>query len=656
MRNNNEDFYRDLEHKWKHFIDTGIILPGVRPEIAESWIRSRSYHVDINKAKAKQLPRPALDKLRSQYAAIIDVVMPVMEHMHELVRDTENLISLHTPDGYMLACCGDEYYNNNNDCAFILGVKWDEQSIGTNGVSLAVRLRSPVQVYGAEHYAKFQQRGTCSAAPIMGENGSILGVINIAGYNNTGSSHTLGLVTLAAFYVEKQLALIHSYQLINDTFSTIGDGLIVLDSDFRITRMNQSITKLFRCSEQDLLTASFPNFISSGSHEFVRDIKISTAPLSYPEMNLEVKNHQVSCNVTCTPTIVNNEFRGALLQIRESKAVNTLINHLVGNTARYSFSSIITQNEAIQIIINSMRNVAPTDCTILLQGESGTGKELFAHAIHNASNRKNKPFIVINCASLPHALIESELFGYEKGAFTGALGQGNPGKFELADGGSIFLDEIGELPLEIQAKLLRVLDTRRFYRIGGKKEKSVDVRVIAATNRNLLDEVNNYNFRADLYYRINVLSFNIPPLRQRAEDVPLLANHFLNELNLKNIQNLNAYKTFSQDFLDFLKHYDFPGNVRELQNIILRTFYRSGDDPVISKMYLSPTEQQTYQPDHLKPAINTPHSKEYLQITDALRKHNGNTLLAAKELGISRATYYRRMKELSINPKEYAKK
>lgn len=654
MRNNDEAFYLDLGDKWQHFINTGEILPGVRPEIAESWIRSRGYHVDIDRPEAKQLPRKDFENLRSQYASIIDVVSPVMERMHNLVRDSANLISLHTPDGYMLAYYGDEYYYGNSKSTFILGVKWDEQSIGTNGVSLAVRLRAPVQVCGAEHYSRFQQVGTCSAAPILGENGDILGVINMAGYSHTANSHTLGLVALATFCVEKQLALIHSYQLLKDTFSTINEGLIALDADFRIKCINHSITQLFQCSEKDLLYSSLPNLISSGGHEFIRDVKGSTNRLSYPEMSFDVKKNHISCNVSCTPTIINNEFKGALLQIRESKEVNTLVNHLVGNTARYSFNAIITQDENVQNIINSMRNMALTDCTILLQGESGTGKELFAHAIHNASKRRNNPFIAINCASLPHALIESELFGYEKGAFTGALGQGNPGKFELADSGSIFLDEIGELPLEIQAKLLRVLDTRRFYRIGGKKEKSVDVRVIAATNRNLFNEVNNYNFRMDLYYRINVLSFYIPPLRQRTEDVSLLANHFLKELNLKNIQNTSLYKSFSTDFISFLKSYHFPGNVRELQNIVLRAFYRSEDDILISEKYLQPSEQQLPLTMDAEPAKDSTRGEAYTQMANLLTKFNGNTLLAARELGISRATCYRRLKELALNPKVFA--
>ena len=653
MQNYDAVFYQDLEKKWKHFIETGGILPNVRPEIAESWIRSRSYHVDIDNPKAKQLSEHAFSALLKQYAPFIDVVFPIMEQMHALVRASENLISLHTPDGVMLTYCGDEYYSDNDESRFVPGVKWDEQSIGTNGVSLAVRLRMPVQLRGAEHYSRFQHNGICSAAPIFGENGAILGVINMAGIISTGSTHTLGLVALAAFCVERQLALIHSYQLISDTFSTISEGLIELDANYCIQRVNPAILQLFSCKESDLLSASLPDLISSGGHEFIRNLKSSTSRMSYPEISFDVKDKHISCNVSCTPTIINRELKGALLQVRESREVNTLVNHLAGNTARYSFRSIVTQDKNMQAIIDSLRNVAQTDCTILLQGESGTGKQLFAHAIHNASARKNNPFIAINCASLPHALIESELFGYEKGAFTGALGHGNPGKFELADDGTIFLDEIGELPLEIQAKLLRVLDTHRFYRIGGKKEKSVNVRVIAATNRNLLKEVQTYNFRADLYYRINVLSFHIPPLRERTNDIALLANHFIQKLNLKNIPNIEAYKVFSSDFIDLLKTYSFPGNVRELVNIILRAFYLCGDERQITSHYLNIPEQPPAAAVGSIPAVSIPSQEEYDKFMKLLQKHHGNMVRVAKELGISRATCYRRIKALSLNPKDY---
>jgi transcriptional regulator with PAS, ATPase and Fis domain len=303
--------------------------------------------------------------------------------------------------------------------------------------------------------------------------------------------------------------------------------------------------------------------------------------------------------------------------------------------------------------------VAYTDCTILIDGESGTGKELFAHSIHSYSNRRKGPFIAVNCASLPHALVESELFGYEKGSFTGALGQGNPGKFELANGGTIFLDEIGELPLEIQAKLLRVLDTHRISRLGGKTEKRLDVRVIAATNRNLRQEVKKMNFREDLYYRLNVLTFSIPPLHNRKDDIPLLIERFLSDLNTKsrNISGGICPKFIDEDCIACLCSYNWPGNVRELQNTILRAYYCSGNNSLITKEHLPETIvryipfQQNLNVQSTSSITFSSEEKEVL--IDAIKTCNGNVELAAKNLDISRATFYRKVKRHGIRLKEY---
>jgi len=233
-------------------------------------------------------------------------------------------------------------------------------------------------------------------------------------------------------------------------------------------------------------------------------------------------------------------------------------------------------------LFKKTKSIAAYDCTVLITGESGTGKELFAHSIHNASNRNNGPFVAINCAALPKDLVESELFGYEKGSFTGASKEGCPGKFELANTGTIFLDEIGELPLEIQSKLLRVLDNHTITRIGGKYERNLDVRVIAATNRNLYNEIQANNFRGDLYYRINVFNIKLIPLRERPEDIELCAEFFLQKLNDK---NFGIKKFFDKEFINTIKKHNWPGNVRELENVIQRAYYLSKND-MISYLFI----------------------------------------------------------------------
>ena len=650
-------YFQNLKRLWTHFRETGEISPDVRPMIASSWMRSRNFHVNMTKPlRAPILSRPELRSLQATNQTLIDIAKPIMEKMHSLVGKTKNLISLHNPDGYMLYSCGDEYYAEmETESSFSLGVCWQERYIGTNGITLAVLEDSPVQVYGAEHYCAAQHDGTCSAAPIHDRDGKIIGVLNMAGKDWSGTLHTLGLVALATFSIENQLTLLHSYRLVDTAISSISEGIVVVDQELCIQRINLGGEQILRAKKESLLGHSISTWFGSRHEELQLRLQKEIAPFSFAEEELIVGEHHISCNISIFPIVVEQHPEGAVLLLRRSRSINALANQVMGNQARYVFDSIITQAPQILRTIQTMESIAATNCTVLLEGESGTGKELFAHAIHSASNRKNGPFIAVNCASLPHSLVESELFGYEKGAFTGALGQGNPGKFELADGGTIFLDEIGELPLEIQSKLLRVLDTHRIFRIGGKTEKHLDIRVIAATNRDLQREVRNFNFREDLYYRINVLSFHIVPLRERVGDVPVLANYFIDEINRRGERNS---KIISPECMRILEQHTWPGNVRELQNVILRAYYCSGKSEAILPEHL---------PDNLlHPLSNTQELqlKQYFgedsaqkeKIERVLAQCNGDTKRACQQLGVSRATLYRYLNYYNLQARTFKTK
>ena len=650
-------YFQNLKRLWVHFRETGEIPPGVRPMIASSWMRSRDFHVNMTKPlRAPILSRPELHSLQVANQTLIDIAKPIMKKMHSLVGETKNLISLHNPDGYMLYSCGDEYYAEmETESSFSLGVCWQERYIGTNGITLAVLEDSPVQVYGAEHYCAAQHDGTCSAAPIHDRDGKIIGVLNMAGKDWSGTLHTLGLVALASFSIENQLTLLHSYRLVDTAISSISEGIVVVDRELCIQRINLGGEQILRAKKESLLGHSISTWFGSRHEELQLRLQKEIAPFSFAEEELIVGEHHISCNISIFPIVVEQHPEGAVLLLRRSRSINALANQVMGNQARYAFDSIITQAPQILRTIQTMESIAATNCTVLLEGESGTGKELFAHAIHSASNRKNGPFIAVNCASLPHSLVESELFGYEKGAFTGALGQGNPGKFELADGGTVFLDEIGELPLEIQSKLLRVLDTHRIFRIGGKTEKHLDIRVIAATNRDLQREVRNFNFREDLYYRINVLSFHIVPLRERVGDVPVLANYFIDEINRRGERNS---KIISPECMRILEQHTWPGNVRELQNVILRAYYCSGKSEAILPEHLPD--------DLLHPLSNTQELqlKQYFEedsaqkekIERVLAQCNGDTKRACQQLGVSRATLYRYLSYYNLQARAFKTK
>jgi len=322
--------------------------------------------------------------------------------------------------------------------------------------------------------------------------------------------------------------------------------------------------------------------------------------------------------------------------------------------SRYSFAGIVTQSREMLSLIRTLKQVVDSKVAVAIQGESGTGKELVAKAIHYSGPRRNQPFVAINCAGIPDTLLESELFGYEKGAFTGAVSR-NAGKFEQANKGTLFLDEIGEMELSLQAKILRVLQEMSFERLGGSETVEVDVRIVSATNKVLEEEVKSGNFREDLFYRLSVFPVNLPPLRRRKEDVPMLAQHFLKRFAGDEGKRIEG---FTQGVVDRLMRYDYPGNVRQLENIIahavvvcggnridisdLPPYLKGGHDSSLPPLLsIGATGSESLFPDNRVVPLR---EIEDRAIQHALKVCKGNVSLAAKQLGVSRATIYRKVK------------
>ncbi len=340
----------------------------------------------------------------------------------------------------------------------------------------------------------------------------------------------------------------------------------------------------------------------------------------------------------------------ALENVRLKSEVDRLHTILMQDELTADFFGKSTK---IQKLVHSVEKLAKSpDTTILLEGESGTGKEVFAKYIHQKSPRANAPFITINCATIPRELAESELFGHEKGAFTGASQKTKLGKFELANNGTLLLDEIGELSLDMQVKLLRVLQERKFYRLGGEKEISVNVRVLAATNRNLEEEVNKGNFREDLFYRLNVVKINIPPLRERKEDIPYIAYSFLREFNQKFNKEISGIDPAA---VELLKSYHWKGNIRELRNVMERVVLLCEDDVLTEHHFGFLTDSKTFTEDINdqfilqipSKGIKMDHVVKVL-IQKTLKITNGNQVKAAKILGLSRSKLRYRMEQLGI--------
>lgn len=319
----------------------------------------------------------------------------------------------------------------------------------------------------------------------------------------------------------------------------------------------------------------------------------------------------------------------------------------IGNTASYTFQDILTCTSSMNRLKSYAMSVAEGDSSVLIEGESGTGKELFAQSIHNSSKRSNGPFVAVNCGAIPAELIQSEFFGYEEGAFTGAVRGGKKGKFELASGGTLFLDEIGEMPMAQQTALLRVLETKKISRVGGGEEIPVDIRLVCATNKDLMEECRAGRFRKDLYYRINIIHLDIPPLRERREDIFLLIGHFIRAIGNESFPRDVA---FNDEQLIRLYHYDWPGNVRELKNVVERI--RFGADADVGEL-LEAAEKPAAKSgndlrEHVREIEIPEETDEEGKIRRILAECEGNVSMAARKLGVSRNTMYKKIRKYGL--------
>ena len=423
--------------------------------------------------------------------------------------------------------------------------------------------------------------------------------------------------------------------------SSMSSGFIVLLPDLTITHANPAAAELLLTTKEKLLSGKLPEFIHSDLK--VRNVFKTGKPIIDEELFIKLSSSTVHILKTAVPVFNDQgEVIAVLDHFRRINEAHQLVSRLSGTKASFTFDDITYRSEAMAEAVELARMASSSNISVLINGESGTGKELFAHAIHQASSRNNAPFVVIDCASMPRDLVESELFGYAEGAFTGAIRGGRPGKFELANGGTVFLDELGELPLELQSRLLRVLQNREVVRLGGAEPLPVDIRVIAATNRDLHEEVRLGSFRADLFHRLNVLSIQIPPLRARPEDIEILAKTFLEKHKFR---FKKPGLELGCDVLAALKERPWPGNARELDNTIVRAIQlcRGRIEPEHVRQTSPPyrelhaLESAIFQPVLLEEITR----KAFKEAVDAC---DGNVSQAARMLGVARSTVYKKLR------------
>ncbi|OBW58851.1 sigma-54-dependent Fis family transcriptional regulator [Solibacillus silvestris] len=454
---------------------------------------------------------------------------------------------------------------------------------------------------------------------------------------------------------------------LNTILETINESCTVIDENQSVIYWTKGAEDIFSFSKEEIIGKPITEFFN------VNNLKI----LQTLEHGKSVYQHQHKARedlvvmINSNPVKINDKIIGAvvsemnvtkmhrlneeLLQTSE-KLVNLEKQMQANGLGHDPFILIRGSSPEIKNVLSNVRKVAETQANILIYGESGVGKELFARAVHAIREQSDAPFVAINCGAIPNGLFESEIFGYEKGAFSGASQKGKKGKVELARGGTLFLDEIGEMPLDMQVKLLRLLQEKTYYPVGGTKEIEVEFNLVAATNRDLIELVKEKRFREDLYYRLNVVNLTVPPLRERGQDILELSNYFLYEKSIKYNRPIQGIPT---EIADILLQYSWPGNVRELSNVIERLVIFSNDG-VINKKDLPPEiftliPEKNSKPSASSEGLSTSHLNEQLEqverdiLLEQLKLANGNKQVCAKNLGVTRSTLYNRLKKLNID-------
>ncbi|WP_165445147.1 sigma-54-dependent Fis family transcriptional regulator [Bacilliculturomica massiliensis] len=727
MKNPVDDVYQQaLSIAWEKFINgEDYDFSCVRPEILASWKRSKSYGVDpMNPDSSANPARHVLgaDELNIRINSnlfLIEITHPYMEMIYSIVASTGSFIMLCDKDGYILDTIGDpDIIQRGKETMLVTGANRREDIAGTNAIGTCLTMKAPMLICGREHYLKTHKVYSCSCAPIFDADGNILGCLNITLRYENIHPHTMGMVTSAADGISKELKIRRAYESIelisaqrNTIIQSLSSGLFLLSNTHRIIQVSNPALDMLHLKYENVIGRNFFDLLClDGNIKTEGKYAILEQELYNKEVNVTLagsgrpaEKFNVSVNYVRDARGIR---QGTVLRFNEPKLINRLINNISGYKAKYTFDSIIGESAAAQSLIETSRRAAHSDSNVLILGDSGTGKELIAQAIHNESSYASGPFVAINCAALPRSLVESELFGYERGAFTGANREGSPGKFELAEGGTIFLDEIGDMPMDVQSSLLRVLQTREIVRIGGKYPKQINVRIIAATNCDLVTSIHEKTFRSDLYYRLNVLTINVPSLAERGRDIFLLADYFVREYNKSKHRNI----TISPDVYPVLLSYSWPGNIRELENAVERAVnvsdsnlielkhlpnyitqaelpaaeVQANGSPVPSAASIPPAPLDTAKPLDasnraaasnpsaswdgswsVPPAGETasaPHRHDATLsieeqnkqiIIDGLIQCGGNVSETASLLGMNRRTFYRKLDKYNIDSKAY---
>jgi transcriptional regulator of acetoin/glycerol metabolism len=646
------------------------------PLIELSWRRCLDFGLDSGQgSEFEPSARSILSEQIEKNGKLLAHAQPVMNMLFEQIVDTQNMVVLANEAGYILHSIGDgEFLERAERVALAPGVEWSEASRGTNAIGTAVAVASPVVVNGGQHFLAANQFLTCSAAPIFDPVGQLTGILDVTGDHRSFNQHTLALVRMSVQMIENRMfatayadALTIRFHARPEFIGTLCEGMVAFGWDGTLLSANRNACFQFDRPLEQLRGAEFASLFGQPitrvfDHLLVRpqDPMVLTLESGVRvQARADFRSQQLRRHTRLDlPPEVAVAGTGPASGLAVEPPAQ--LRHAVETCC--PLSRLQTGDPQVDAVITRVRKVIGHDIPLLIQGETGTGKERLANAIHCVSPRAGRPFVAVNCAAIPEGLIESELFGYEEGAFTGARRKGSVGRLLQASGGTLFLDEIGDMPMSLQARLLRVLQERVVQPLGSAKSYTVDIAVICATHRRIRDLVRTGQFREDLYFRLNGFTVTLPPLRLRT-DLETLVAAMLAELGGVRPPQIDP------EVLEMFRRHPWPGNLRQLSNLLRTAAVMAVGEQMIRREHLPddfledvdeqpgaaggvaavpalmPTKPQS-APILPSGAAATPGRLEDLEIRsirEALARHGGNVSAAARELGVSRATVYRKL-------------
>jgi transcriptional regulator with PAS, ATPase and Fis domain len=644
------------EYAWVNFVKNDIIIESTIPSlILESWKRCKSHKVNYLMRTLPDIPElnSDIEERIENNLELLNISTPIMESLISMVDEKDLSVQIVDSGGFFLKNIQKGGLISEADRAYQIGRNVREEIIGTNSFDLSASQRKPFSVVGSEHYCQIFQRKAVYTSPIFNKEGDLAAIIGMTIELEKSSPYMLGMVAATAKAIENEFQLKEVYsQLVTQNveqqniLDTVTDGIIYVNDKMQITQANKEMSLMTGLSKDEMIGKNI---------SFIQTVpKLTSIITSLTEgMNVgqvRINGNKKSYNCFLNHRFIEGQKAGSsnrvfvFIRLEEIQELANKMNQ--ENRAFFTFEDITGKSLPLIEAIELAKKASQHGARVIIEGESGTGKEMFAQSIHNNGIRKRGPFVAVDCGAIPRELLESELFGYEEGAYTGARKGGHRGKFELADKGTLFLDEISNMPIDMQAKMLRVLQENKIMRIGGYIPIPVDVQIIAASNQDLKKEVEKGNFREDLFYRLNIVYIKLPSLRERKSDIPILMHNLIN--NYKNLA-YKKIKRIDDEVVEILSRYDWPGNVRQLNNVVERMMIISKTDMITKDLIpieiLEAVNLNVSLPKRgLK--IETLDSASAKYVKSVVESLNGNIKKASEELDISRATVYRLMKKL----------